>query len=304
MAEDLLLHLIEPAGWRAALRRGACRPDRRGSCTCPRPDQVHLPAARLGLGATRCCSSSTRRGSTPRCGLEPGLPDDPEGMLFPHLLRAAADVGRRRRSSPTARRSPRGCPRRTTSSAVPWRSISRCRSAGPTEVSRRPRAGWRSSTGRTAGPATTTGSLLSTPGPPTRVEAAAPAVSGRRGVAAPGRALLARGGCGRRRARAGALDVEELLPMARPAGPPPGGGRAEVVEQAEVHGLWDRSWRSGSVAPDERDRPRWSVELVGREHRQRPGRGRDRRRRERGRPRWSPPPSCAWTGPPPPWSRC
>jgi GNAT superfamily N-acetyltransferase len=44
----------------------------------------------------------------------------------------------------------------------------------------------------------------------------------------------------------------------------PGGGRAEVVEQHEVHALWDRSWRQ--VLAGSRDLDRVVAELVGREH--------------------------------------
>jgi GNAT superfamily N-acetyltransferase len=39
-------------------------------------------------------------------------------------------------------------------------------------------------------------------------------------------------------------EVEELLLMARRPGSLPGGERAEVVDQREVHPLWDRSWRT------------------------------------------------------------
>ena len=39
-------------------------------------------------------------------------------------------------------------------------------------------------------------------------------------------------------------EVEELLLMARDAGPLPGGDRAQVVDQRQVHDLWDRSWRA------------------------------------------------------------
>jgi ribosomal protein S18 acetylase RimI-like enzyme len=60
--------------------------------------------------------------------------------------------------------------------------------------------------------------------------------------------------------------VEELLLMARAAGPLPGGEAAEVVEQGEVQEFWDRSWRAGGVAPRER-LDEVVGQLVGREHR-------------------------------------
>jgi GNAT superfamily N-acetyltransferase len=60
-------------------------------------------------------------------------------------------------------------------------------------------------------------------------------------------------------------EAEELLLMARSAAPLPGGERAEVVDQREVHPLWDRSWRQGlaDLGPrlDEVVR-----QLIGREH--------------------------------------
>ena len=59
-------------------------------------------------------------------------------------------------------------------------------------------------------------------------------------------------------------DVEEVLLMARPAAPVPGGDRAEVVEQHEVHDLWERSWRRDLAGT--RDLDRVVADLVGREH--------------------------------------
>jgi uncharacterized protein (DUF952 family)/ribosomal protein S18 acetylase RimI-like enzyme len=59
-------------------------------------------------------------------------------------------------------------------------------------------------------------------------------------------------------------EVEELLLMARGTAPLPGGERAEVVEQREVHELWDRSWRADLTDVE----PRLDVvvaQLIGRE---------------------------------------
>jgi uncharacterized protein (DUF952 family)/GNAT superfamily N-acetyltransferase len=60
-------------------------------------------------------------------------------------------------------------------------------------------------------------------------------------------------------------ETEELLLMARPAAPLPGGERAEVVEQREVHPLWDRSWREGlaGLGPG---LDAVVAQLIGREH--------------------------------------
>jgi len=59
-------------------------------------------------------------------------------------------------------------------------------------------------------------------------------------------------------------DAEESLLMARPAGSVPGGERAEVVDQREVHALWDRSWRESldDLGPQ---LDRVVAELIGRE---------------------------------------
>ena len=57
---------------------------------------------------------------------------------------------------------------------------------------------------------------------------------------------------------------EELQIMARPAGRAPGGERAEVVDQEEVHEFWARSWRRD--LPDRPNRERVIADLVAREH--------------------------------------
>jgi ribosomal protein S18 acetylase RimI-like enzyme len=61
-------------------------------------------------------------------------------------------------------------------------------------------------------------------------------------------------------------DVDELLLMARPAAAVAGGDRAEVVDQVEVHDLWDRSWRRDEVVPADR-LDEVVGQLVSREHR-------------------------------------
>ena len=49
-----------------------------------RPDQVHLPASRLGLRRPVLLVVDPARLDAP-LRAEPGLPADPDGMLFPHL---------------------------------------------------------------------------------------------------------------------------------------------------------------------------------------------------------------------------
>lgn len=69
--------------------RGELRPDslrRQGFVHLSAPEQVHLPANRLYAGRTDLVVlriDPTRLGSPVRW--EPGVPTDPEAMLFPHL---------------------------------------------------------------------------------------------------------------------------------------------------------------------------------------------------------------------------
>jgi GNAT superfamily N-acetyltransferase len=59
-------------------------------------------------------------------------------------------------------------------------------------------------------------------------------------------------------------ELEENLLMAWTGGPVQGGERAEIVAQAEVHDLWERSWRRNLAGT--RDLERVVEQLVGREH--------------------------------------
>jgi GNAT superfamily N-acetyltransferase len=56
---------------------------------------------------------------------------------------------------------------------------------------------------------------------------------------------------------------DELVLMARPPAPTAGGGRAEVVDEQEVHEFWARSWRRD--LPDRPERERVIANLIGRE---------------------------------------
>ncbi|WP_245177303.1 GNAT family N-acetyltransferase [Geodermatophilus sp. DF01_2] len=60
-------------------------------------------------------------------------------------------------------------------------------------------------------------------------------------------------------------EAVELLVVARPAERLPGGERAEVVGQSELHSFWDRSWRR-DLAPHP-DLDTVVAQLIGREHR-------------------------------------
>jgi uncharacterized protein (DUF952 family)/ribosomal protein S18 acetylase RimI-like enzyme len=264
VAEDVLLHLIEPAGWRAALRDGALPPGPEGFVHLSRPDQVHLPAARLGLRRPVLLVVDPARLDAP-LRAEPGLPADPDGMLFPHLFGPL--------------------PTSTVVAVVPYRPTAPPVLPAPDDEFGRARALYLSIPVRRAAQVVDAPGgvavvdrdyrwsrddnrlLLSEPLSADEVEAATTGLAVEEGW--PHRAAALRWpGAGAVAAELGRRrwQVEELLLMARAAGPLPGGERAEVVDQAEVHELWDRSWRAGGVAPPER-LDEVVGQLVGREHR-------------------------------------
>ncbi|MPQ97248.1 GNAT family N-acetyltransferase [Modestobacter sp. I12A-02628] len=86
---SVLLHLVEPAAWRAALDAGAVRPPSLaevGFVHLSRPDQVHLPAARLYPGRRDLVLLVVDPARlTDPVRDEPGVPGDPASMRFPHL---------------------------------------------------------------------------------------------------------------------------------------------------------------------------------------------------------------------------
>jgi uncharacterized protein (DUF952 family) len=86
---DRLVHLVDPAQWRAALASGALRPpslESAGFVHLSTPDQVHLPAGLLYPGRRDMVLLVVDPARlTDPLRWEPGDPDDPAGMLFPHL---------------------------------------------------------------------------------------------------------------------------------------------------------------------------------------------------------------------------
>ena len=86
---DELVHLCTADEWATAQRRGAHRPPSVtdvGFVHLSAPEQVHLPANRLYAGRTDLMLlriDAARLTSPVRW--EPGLPTDPDGMVFPHL---------------------------------------------------------------------------------------------------------------------------------------------------------------------------------------------------------------------------
>jgi len=86
---DVLVHLCTTQEWDAARRSGAVRPDSLdavGFVHLSSPQQVHLPANRLYAGRTdlMLLRIDAARLSSP-VRWEPGVPADPDGMVFPHL---------------------------------------------------------------------------------------------------------------------------------------------------------------------------------------------------------------------------
>ena len=250
------------AGRPARRRPAAAGPE--GFVHLSTPEQVHLPAARLYPGRRDLVLLVVDPARlTDPVRFEPGDPPDPDGMRFPHLY-GPLPTPPSSPSSPTGRRSRSCCPPRTTSSAGRWRTSPRCRSVARS-ASATSRAGWRCSTPTTPSPGTTTGCVLTAPVDAATVEQTAEEVGGNAGwphraagLYWPGAADVA-AELGRR-----GWEVEELLLMARPAGPGPDGRRGEVVDQREVHEFWDRSWRRDLT--DVRDIDSAVAQLVGREH--------------------------------------
>jgi uncharacterized protein (DUF952 family) len=89
---DVLVHLCSAEEWSSAKIRGELRPDSLGSVGfvhLSTPEQVHLPANRLFRGRDDLVllHIDPDRIDAP-IHWEPGLPTDPESMLFPHLYGA------------------------------------------------------------------------------------------------------------------------------------------------------------------------------------------------------------------------
>jgi uncharacterized protein (DUF952 family)/ribosomal protein S18 acetylase RimI-like enzyme len=264
VAEDVLLHLIEPARWRAALRDGALPPGPQGFVHLSRPEQVHLPAGRLGLRRPVLLVVDPARLEAP-LRAEPGLPEDPAGMLFPHLYgplptSAVVAVVPYRPLAPLVLPAPDDELGRALAFylSVPVRRAGEVRDVPGGVAVVDPAYRWSRDDNRL---------LLSEPRTADEVIEATTAVAADAGwphrsasLRWPGAGAVA-AELGRRRWQA-----EELLLMARPAAGLPGGERAEVVDQDEVHGFWERSWRAGGVAPQEQ-LDEVVGQLVGREHR-------------------------------------
>ena len=83
------MHICAKTDWQLAQGRGEYRPDSLeavGFIHLSAPEQVHLPANRLYAGRAdlMLLHIDADRLSAP-VRWEPGVPTDPESMLFPHL---------------------------------------------------------------------------------------------------------------------------------------------------------------------------------------------------------------------------
>ena len=267
MPADVLLHLIEPAQWRAALADGTVRPESltsAGFVHLSTPEQVHVPAQALYPGRrdlVLLVVDPVRLSDPVR--FEPGVPAHPDGLLFPHLygpLPTAAVVAVVPYRPPTPPVLPAADdPLARTLAYFASTPVRRAVGVGdvPGGVAvLDPDFAYSRDNNRL---------LFTQPVDADTVEGATAEVAGNAGWphraagllwpdAGPVAAELGRRG----------WDVEELLLMARPAAVTPGGDRAEVVPQAEVHDLWDRSWRRQLAGT--RDLDRVVAQLIGREH--------------------------------------
>ena len=91
-ANAVLVHMCATGEWSSAQNRGSIHPDPSSDVEfihLSTPDQVHLPANRLyrGRGDLVLLHIDPALLESP-VRWEPGVPSDPESMLFPHLYGA------------------------------------------------------------------------------------------------------------------------------------------------------------------------------------------------------------------------
>jgi uncharacterized protein (DUF952 family)/GNAT superfamily N-acetyltransferase len=243
----VVLHLVEPAAWRAALTEGALRPPSLaevGFVHLSTPEQVHLPAQALFPGRRDLALLVVDPARlTDPVRFEPGRPDDPEGMLFPHLygpLPTSAVVAVLPYRPPLG---PLPAPDDPLARAVALcTSVPVRRAVGVGDVP----GGVAVLDPDVAASQDNNRLLLTAPVDAATVAAGAEEVGGNAGW--PHRAaLLAWPGAGTVAGDLAQLgwDVQELVLMARSTAGPPSAAtdRVEVVDQAAVHDFWERSWR-------------------------------------------------------------
>ena len=268
MAPDVLVHLIEPADWRAALSDGAVRPpslDAVGFVHLSTPEQVHVPAGRIYPGRRDLVLLVIDPARlTDPVRVEDGVPADPSGLLFPHLygpLPVTAVIAVVPYRPPSAFVLP-----------TPDDRFGRALTLG-TSVQIRRAVGVGDVPGGVAVldpdfPASRDNNrlILTDPVDAATVEKAIDEVAGNAGW--PHRtAAMTWPGAGEVAAELGTRGwtVQEFVLMARPAAPTPAPPRVEIVPEVEVHEFWGCSWRQ--VLPlTGRELDRVVGQLIGREH--------------------------------------
>jgi uncharacterized protein (DUF952 family)/GNAT superfamily N-acetyltransferase len=263
-----LVHLVEPAAWAAALAEGVLRPPslaEAGFVHLSTPQQVHLPAGRLFPGRRDLLLLAVDPARlTDPVRWESGAPEDPPGTLFPHLYGPL--------------------PTSAVVAAVPWRPPVEPALPAPDDALGRALALQTSLQVRRAAEVRDVAGgvavldpafphsrddncvVLTSPVDAGTVEEVATATATDAGwpVATAALRFPGAGPVAAELAAAG-WEAEELLVMARAAAPLPGGERTEVVEQSEVHGLWERGWRRDLAGTPDLDEV--VAQLIGREHR-------------------------------------
>jgi uncharacterized protein (DUF952 family)/GNAT superfamily N-acetyltransferase len=263
----VFVHLVEPAAWRAALADGAVRPPSLsdvGFVHLSTPDQVHLPAQRLHAGRRDLVLLVVDPARlTDPVRFEPGMPDDPASMRFPHLygplpVTAVIAVVPYLPPEPFVLPAPddrlgRGLALFTS---LPVRRAVEVRSVPGGVAVLDPDVGHSQDNNRL---------LFTEPVDAPTIEAAVSEVAVHAGW--PHRAAgLMWPGAGDVAAELGrrGWQTQEFVVMARAAGPAPGGENAEIVDQRELHGFWERSWRQGLAGRAGLDEV--VAHLIAREH--------------------------------------
>lgn len=268
MSSNALVHLIEPAAWRAALDEGAVRPPSLadlGFVHLSTPGQVHLPAQALYPGRrdmVLLVVDPARLIDPVR--YEPGVPADPDSMSFPHLygplpVTAVTAVVPYRPPAPFPLPGPEDRLGRALAFAT---SLPVRRAVGVGDVPGGvavldPDVPYSRDNNRL---------LFTEPVDAATVEKATGEMAGNAGWPHRTAALMwpqAAGVAAELGDRG--WTPQEFVLMARPAVPTPGGARVDIVDQGEVHGFWQRSWRQVlPLAGSQLDRV--IAQLIRREH--------------------------------------
>ncbi|MGY1796631.1 GNAT family N-acetyltransferase [Geodermatophilus sp. SYSU D00525] len=263
---SVLVHLCAPADWRAALSAGSLPPAGAPFVHLSRPEQVHLPAARLFPGRRDLVLLVVDPARlTDPVVEEPGVATDPAGTRFPHLYgplptAAVVAVVPYRPPVPPVLPAPDDARGRALAHGLSLRTR---RAAEVRDVP----GGVAVLDPRFAHSRDDNRLVLDDPVDAATVARAAGEVAADAGW--PARAALLRwpgaGAVAGELAAAG-WEAGELLLMARPATPGlPGAERAEVVAQEEVHPLWEAGWRRDLAGIPDLDEV--VAHLVGRESR-------------------------------------